>query len=90
MHEKGRWMAKSNFTDGTREKLHILATVCNVKTDNCGYLCYICERVFSEPLTLDHIIPQALSGTGDFINGQAICQSCNNAKDKKIIWPLKT
>ncbi len=36
-------------------------------------------------LTLDHIIPRALGGSGDLENLQLLCEPCNNIKGDKII-----
>lgn len=46
-----------------------------------GLRCFACGvQLTPSDLTIDHIIPRSLSGTGDQTNLQPLCQGCNTAK----------
>jgi 5-methylcytosine-specific restriction endonuclease McrA len=46
------------------------------KCANCGSI---------ENLTIDHIIPRCLGGSGRWKNLQVLCEKCNQAKGQKVI-----
>lgn len=48
-----------------------------------NYKCQKCGA--TEDLTLDHIVPIFLGGSGNKHNGQVLCRSCNSQKGIKII-----
>jgi len=69
------------FAKGTRKAIF--------ERDN--YTCRACgyDNEFGRDLEADHIHPQALGGADTLENGQCLCRTCNNAKDKLIMPSLK-
>lgn len=51
--------------------------------DRDGRRCLACGN--RSKLTLDHIVPQVLGGTNDFLNLQTLCERCNRAKGAQVI-----
>lgn len=48
-----------------------------------GWRCLACGS--TEDLTVDHVVPKSMGGTGSLTNLQTLCKPCNLAKANKII-----
>lgn len=56
----------------------------NALLKSTGHCCLRCGRS-DVKLTVDHVVPVTLGGTGDIANIQPLCHSCNASKNNKII-----
>lgn len=70
-----------NITNSISHKEELLKcydSICSTMNgDGCG------RKMKGRYLTVDHIIPRALGGTGDIINKQLLCWPCHSKKNTR-------